>query len=55
MELFQPLKMPLREYKQLVQDPDVRLRSMSPGETYAIEGVSVPDQLSLLVSGWLVH
>ena len=54
MELFRPLKMPLKEYKKLVQDPDVRLRSMAPGETYAIEGVSVPDQLSLLVSGWYV-
>ncbi|XP_075241565.1 uncharacterized protein LOC142336542 [Convolutriloba macropyga] len=51
MELFRPLRMPLKEYKKLVQDPDVRLRSMAPGETYAIEGVSVPDQLSLLVSG----
>ncbi|XP_063715443.1 uncharacterized protein LOC134842853 isoform X3 [Symsagittifera roscoffensis] len=51
MELFRPLRMPLKEYKKLVQDPDVRLRTMAPGETYAIEGVSVPDQLSLLVSG----
>lgn len=49
--IYQPLQVPLQDYKQIVKCCEEKVLSLSRDQTYAVEGKTPIDRLSFLLSG----